>query len=180
MWHDVPLIPQQSDNTCWAASMAMLLQYLYNSRRGITLTQGSTSPFAPVFTPREVAEAAGPRLLEAYVRNLQITDIVRENFTELARPWGLTVTFDFTNPQPTEWERLLTQFGPFFVVRSEEASDHAVIVCGIDQNQLGIVDPWPVRVGERHSIRVNSIRSFPVVIHGNPGDEVLSHNRGGA
>jgi hypothetical protein len=179
VWHDVPLIPQQSDNTCWAASMAMLVQYLFNASRGISLTQQSTSPFAPVFTPRGVAQAAGPRLLAAYDRNLQITDVIQDNFRDLAHPWGLTTTFDFTNPSPADWDRLLTQFGPFYVLLSRGASDHAVIACGINQDQLGIVDPSPIGSGERYTIRVNSIYSYPVAIHGGPGSDVLSQTRGG-
>ena len=40
----------------------------------------------------------------------------RNNFTQLARPWRLAVEFQFNNPEPSEWDRLLRSFGPFFVL----------------------------------------------------------------
>ena len=174
----VESIPQETNNTCWAAAMAMLLQYLSGNSR--PPASRPSSPFVTAFTPRYVAEQVGGVVLWAYNRDRLLSTDFRSNFTQLATPWRLTAEFQFTNPEPSEWDRLLRTFGPFFVIINIDGLiDHAVIVSGIDQDHLTIVDPWPVRSGRRYRKSRERIHLTGTVIHAGPNTLVLQPVRGG-
>jgi len=174
----VGCIPQETTNTCWAAAMAMLLQYLSgNSRPPASL---GSSPFATAFTPRQVAERVGGVILWAYDQNRMLSTDFRDNFDQLARPWKLHPQFNFNNQSSSEWVRLLRRFGPYFVLDSRIYFDHALIVCGINQDQLTIVDPWPVGRGSWYTISRRELRPTGTVIHADSDTEVvLQPTRGG-
>ncbi len=184
MNYNVEIIPQQTRNSCWAAAMAMLLQYLSGlSRR---LAEQTPSPFATAFTPRYVADQVGGVPLQAYIANRMLSTDIQQNWIDLAAPWRLEPDFHFVSQNSSQWDQLLSRNGPYFVlVRTDELTDHAVIVSGIDQDQLTIVDPWPVSQGSRYRISYGAIRfaggatGYGTVIHAADNTLVLQPGRGG-
>ncbi len=178
MEYHVQIIPQETNNTCWAAAMAMLLQYLSGRSRPSTVQPAS--PFTIRFTPRYVAEQVGGVVLWAYNRNTMLSSDIHSNFDDLARPWNLQTQFDLYNPSAEEWERLLRQNGPYFVQMNTDATtDHAVVVSGINRDHLTIVDPWPVGRGRWFRKALHKIRLTGTAIHSRRGTSVLQPSRGG-
>ncbi|MBX7103424.1 MAG: hypothetical protein K1X57_05060 [Gemmataceae bacterium] len=179
MEYHVEIIPQQTENTCWAASMAMLLQYF----AGQGGPEGSRpwSPFRTGFTPEYVANQVGGVIAIAYQRDQMLTTNFRDNFVHLANPWHLDHKFDFNNVPAAEWDRLLRAHGPYFLLDNRIYNDHAVIVSGINvtSDQLTIVDPWPVGTGDRYTIRRSNLAPTGTVIHAGRDTVVLHPGRGG-
>jgi len=177
MEHFVELIPQESENTCWAAAMAMLLQHLAGNP-GASSSR-PTSPFATGYTPEGVARTVGGVIHRAYLANRMLSTDFRDNFVQLAQPWFLETEFTFNNPSASEWERLLRQNGPYFLLMNDIYNDHAVVVSGINGEELTIMDPWPVGVGGVRRMARRELRPTGTVIHAGRQTIVTAPTRGG-
>jgi N-acetylmuramoyl-L-alanine amidase len=133
IWHEVPLVPQLTGMSCWAAAAAMIVGW----RDCIDID------------PEEVARGTGR--WEAYRDGLEPEDV-----DALAGAWGLRSE----EPQSytvDELRRLLERFGPLWVGESSGGL-HVVVVSGVygDGTPGGtfvrVLDPWPEGRGERYTI----------------------------
>lgn len=138
LWHEVPLVPQVTGMSCWAAAAAMLIGW----RDSIAVDPG------------EVARAAGR--WEEYGAGLEPKDV-----GSFARTWGLMV--EPTAPlDAARLLRLLSEHGPLWVGEASPGL-HVVVVTGMvgdgtdDGSQLRIADPWPVGRGERYRLPVRAL-----------------------
>lgn len=138
LWHEVPLVPQVTGMSCWAAAAAMLIGW----RDSIAVDPG------------EVARAAG-RWVE-YSAGLEPRDV-----GSFARTWGLLM--EPTAPlDAARLLRLLSEHGPLWVGEASPGL-HVVVVTGMvgdgtdDGSQLRIADPWPVGRGERYRLPVRAL-----------------------
>ncbi len=129
--YDVPLIPQMSTLTCWAAGAAMLVAWRENMS----------------VDPNEVADAAG------YWAQYNIP--LSPQDTHMFQVWGLS-----PEPAQTytieAFKNLVEAYGPLWVA-SAEPSPHIRVVTGIsgDGTPSGttvyVNDPEPVGTGSRHT-----------------------------
>lgn len=123
---EVFLIPQPTEVSCWAASLAMVV-----SARDLASTD-----------PRTVAMQAGMDVDTGY----GWTDI-----RQAVATWNL-VEEGPRSAMPAEWARLLEQWGPIWVVEVG-APYHAVVLGGVrgdgtpEGTQVTIYNPWPPWVG---------------------------------
>jgi len=120
----VPLIGQESTNTCWAAAVAMLVSLAYGPR-GVS--------------PRGVAVSAG--FESQYSQNQALYrdyDTLRPlaNFWEMVIETGLSPNSDLIRNR-------LQQNGPFITIIGTGPNSHAVVVRGIsaDNRNVYLADP---------------------------------------
>jgi hypothetical protein len=138
IWHEVPLVPQVTGMSCWAAAAAMIIGW----RDSIPVDPG------------EVARAAG-RWRE-YRDGLE-----PESVESFARTWGLTVRRLGALTAPV-LRQLLVDHGPLWVGEASPGL-HVVVVSGLvgdgtDENtEVRVVDPWPVGRGERYRLGVRQL-----------------------
>ena len=118
--YPVPLIPQPTPDSCWAAAMAMLISYY----------QGST-------TPEQIAETAGISLESSYGWDVLYA---------AARAYGLR-EIPPASRTVQGWTDLLTRYGPLWVVEMGDPS-HAVVLTGISNGTVLINNPWPPGTGD--------------------------------
>ena len=123
---DVPLIPQPTPLSCWAAALAMVVSYRDNT----------------MYTPQEIANHAGMDLATGY------------GWTAISGAvlaWGLSETPPMS-AMPPYWASLLEEHGPLWVVEVG-APYHAVVVKGMhgtgdpDSTEVWINNPWPPNQG---------------------------------
>ncbi len=138
IWHEVPLVPQVTGMSCWAAGAAMIIGW----RDSIAVDPG------------EVARAAG-RWRE-YRDGLE-----PESVESFARTWGLVVRrLGALTAQVLR--QLLVDHGPLWVGEASPGL-HVVVVSGLvgddtDENTaVRVVDPWPVGRGERYRLGVRQL-----------------------
>src|SRR5262249_13557914 len=123
---DVSLIPQPTDVSCWAASLAMIV-----SARALVSID-----------PQTVVARAGMDIDTSYGWN-EIQGAVTT--------WDL-IEEGPRSAMPAEWARLLKQWGPIWVVEVG-APYHAVVLGGVrgdgtpEGTEVTIYNPWPPRVG---------------------------------
>ncbi|HUQ04037.1 MAG TPA: papain-like cysteine protease family protein [Kofleriaceae bacterium] len=154
IWHEVPLVPQVTGMSCWAAGAAMIIGW----RDSIAVDPG------------EVARAAGR--WQEYRDGLE-----PEAVESFARTWGLTVRClgHLTVPVLRE---LLIEHGPLWVGEASPGL-HVVVVAGMvgdgtdDGTQLRIVDPWPVGRGERYRLGVRHLAASHVAASRVAGAQAL-------
>lgn len=138
IWHEVPLVPQVTGMSCWAAGAAMIIGW----RDSIAVDPG------------EVARAAGR--WKEYRDGLEPEDV--EAF---AQRWGLVVRRPGTLTASSVRD-LLVEHGPLWVGEASPGL-HVVVVTGMtgdgtdDGTQLRVVDPWPVGRGERYRLSVRHL-----------------------
>jgi ABC-type bacteriocin/lantibiotic exporter with double-glycine peptidase domain len=122
----VPLIPQPTDVSCWAASLSMVLSY-----------RDSKS-----YAPESVASTAGMDVTSGY------------GWGEIANAvstWGLRTEGPACG-LPEYWAGLLSSYGPIWIVEVGNPN-HAVVVVGVngDGTQEGTTvtlnNPWPPNSG---------------------------------
>lgn len=138
LWHEVPLVPQVTGMSCWAAAAAMLIGW----RDSIAVDPG------------EVARAAGR--WQEYSAGLEPKDV-----GSFARTWGLIMepTAPLDGPRLL---RLLSAHGPLWVGEASPGL-HVVVVTGLvgdgtdDGSELRIADPWPVGRGERYRLPARAL-----------------------
>jgi N-acetylmuramoyl-L-alanine amidase len=154
LWHEVPLVPQVTGMSCWAAGAAMLIGW----RDSIPVD------------PEEVARAAGR--WQEYRDGLEPQDV--ESF---AGRWGLRAR------RPgmlgaRQVEELLVAHGPLWVGEASPGL-HVVVIAGMigdgtdDGTELRIVDPWPVGRGERYRLSVRALSASHATASRIAGAEAL-------
>jgi hypothetical protein len=139
---EVPLVPQATQRSGWAAALAMLVSARDHE----------------AVTPVAVAERTGMSL-DARCTWPQVRDAVAAyDLREAPFPEG----------DPAAWSTLLRRSGPVWLVRPD-ALHGGVVVAGLtgdgtpDGTWLRVLEPWPVRVGTARSERFNHIyRQFGV------------------
>ena len=124
--YDIPLIPQPTNISCWAAALAMIVSYRDNT----------------TYTPEYIASYAGMNINTGY----GWSDIRRAVFA-----WGLFETAPMS-AMPDYWASLLETHGPLWIVEVG-APYHAVVVAGMygtgspDATEVWIYNPWPPNQG---------------------------------
>lgn len=138
VWCEVPLVPQLTGMSCWAAAAAMIVGY----RECLDVKA------------HEVAHGAG--VWEAYKEGLVPEDVVA-----IARAFRLQIEPPRTY-SPAALRALIEQYGPLWVGEASPGL-HVVVVTGmfgdgsLDGTFVRIADPWPIGRGERY---VLSFREF--------------------
>jgi len=138
--HQVPLVPQQTGMSCWAAAAAMLVGWrdCMDAR------------------PEDVANGAGR--WSAYRDGLLPADV-----PTLARHWEL---LPVQLPQPTTRTlfEALHGWGPLWVGEASPGL-HSIVIVGIsgdgspEGTRLRVNDPWPIGQGERYSLSAGELLS---------------------
>jgi hypothetical protein len=118
--YSVPLIPQPTSDSCWAAAMAMVVSY----------HEGRTVP------PEEIAASAGIDLNMSYDWDVLYAAAMNYGLREIP-PASYT---------PGGWAGLLTDHGPLWVIETG-APSHAVVLTGITDHTVQINNPWPPGTG---------------------------------
>jgi N-acetylmuramoyl-L-alanine amidase len=138
IWHEVPLVPQLTGMSCWAAAAAMVVGW----RDCIDVR------------PEEVAQGAGA--WEEYRDGLE-----PRNVDALARTFGLVVELPSSYTVDAV-RRLLERYGPLWVGAGPTGL-HVVVVSGmhsdgtVDGTFLRVLDPWPLGRGERYTISLREL-----------------------
>jgi N-acetylmuramoyl-L-alanine amidase/Papain-like cysteine protease AvrRpt2 len=133
--NDVPLIPQPTNMSCWAAAAAMVVAW----RERLSHV-----------SPAEVA--AGAREWAAYTNGL-----FPDRHDDLARAWGLTAEAPVCYAVDG-FRRLLEAYGPLWVGVAVP-SGHAVVATGVwgdgtpEGTWVRYHDPWPVAVGQADGVK---------------------------
>jgi peptidoglycan hydrolase-like protein with peptidoglycan-binding domain len=142
VWNEVPLVPQLTGMSCWAAAAAMLVGW----RERIAVDA------------REVARGAGH--WRAFKDGLMPEDV-----GELARAWQLTIS-DAELFDAERLYELLSEFGPLWLGEASPGL-HAIVVTGLygdgsaDGSFVRVNDPWPVARGERYVLSFRELaRNF--------------------
>lgn len=140
IWHEVPLVPQLTGMSCWAAAAAMLIGW----RDCVAVD------------PAELARGSGR--WHEYMIGIEPRDIAT-----LARVWD----FDVVGVRPdlsfTDLATLLERHGPLWVGEASPGL-HVVVVAGAhgdghpDRSFVRIADPWPAGRGERYTITFAEFR----------------------
>lgn len=140
IWHEVPLVPQLTGMSCWAAAAAMLIGW----RDCIAVD------------PAELARGSGR--WHEYQIGIEPRDI-----TTLARIWDLDVVDVPPDLSFADLAALLEQHGPLWVGEASPGL-HVVVVAGAhgdghpDRSHVRIADPWPAGRGERYTIPFTEFR----------------------
>ncbi len=160
VWWEVPLVPQVTGMSCWAAAAAMLIGW----RDSIHVD------------PAHVARACG-RWAE-YRDGLEAGDV-----RGFAAAWQLVAA----RPAPfdaTQLHTLLATHGPLWVGEASPGL-HVVVLSGIVGDgsdagtQLRVLDPWPVGRGERYTIPVRDLARTHRALAGiTDGDALVLHAGG--
>ncbi|MEA3273830.1 MAG: DUF4157 domain-containing protein [Pseudomonadota bacterium] len=113
----VPLIRQESNNTCWAATTAMLVNLVYGG------------PGAQAVTPRGVATTAG---LQAAYDADQALSRHYDALRPLAAAWDMSIESGIARTADLVRSTLNTS-GPFITISGYSGTAHAVVVRGIGE-----------------------------------------------
>ena len=132
IWHEVPLVPQLTGMSCWAAAAAMIVGWRDCVRS----------------RPEEIARGVGH--WGAYEDGL-----FPESIAALSEQWRLTpVEPDGLSPHAIA--SMLTAYGPLWVGEASPGL-HSIVVVGMfgdmsdTDTYLRVNDPWPVGLGERYA-----------------------------
>jgi Papain-like cysteine protease AvrRpt2/Putative peptidoglycan binding domain len=138
LWLEVPLVPQLTGMSCWAAAAAMIIGW----RDCIDID------------PEDVARASGR--WSDYRDGMHPHDI-----DSFARAWGL-----FVEPAGsltvTRLRELLERNGPLWVGEAS-AGLHVIVMAGIygdgtpDGTLVRVLDPWPEGRGERYTLSASEL-----------------------
>ncbi len=138
MWHEVPLVPQVTGMSCWAAAAAMIIGW----RDRIDID------------PAELASASG--------RWAEYRDgLIPEDVDTLARAWDLVVE-PFRPFTAASLRALLEANGPLWVGEASPGL-HVVVAAGLqgdgtsDGTRVRIADPWPIGKGERYTLTLREL-----------------------
>ena len=124
--YSVPLIPQPTGVSCWAASLAMLTSYRDNAS----------------YAPESIAQAANMDVDSGYGWS-QIQNAVST--------WGLNTEGPACG-LPDYWATLLSNHGPVWIVEVGNPN-HAVVVVGVNGDgtmegtSITLNNPWPPNAG---------------------------------
>jgi N-acetylmuramoyl-L-alanine amidase len=160
VWWEVPLVPQVTGMSCWAAAAAMLIGW----RDSVHVD------------PEEVARACG-RWAE-YRDGLEVSDV-----RGFAAAWHLIAERPAAI-DARQLHRLLTAHGPLWIGEASPGL-HVVVVTGMvgdgtDRGtRLRVLDPWPIGRGERYSIPVAELARTHRALAGLTEGEALVLHTGG-
>lgn len=137
--YDVPLIPQPTVNSCWAASMAMLISFR---------NQASVTPEDIV----QESHGLSMTLDDAY--DWESLKTVRDyyGFQIIVVPSNASLYF-----APEQWFEWLNDYGPLWITTTGTPS-HAIVIRGISGNlseentSISINNPLPVDSGNQTTI----------------------------
>lgn len=150
MKYDVPLIPQMSNMSCWAASIAMILGW----KKKMSI-------------PDEIIarNPGGKSYMTSYSKGLDPNDkyILRANGFEIDAPQCYTLS---------SINNLLVRKGPLWVA-TWAPGPHIRVVAGISGNTLFINDPAPVGSGSRYT---RSFKKFFGTMENLGSREMLEHS----
>jgi hypothetical protein len=130
-YNEVSLMPQPNKFSCWAAAMAMLINY--KRRR-----EGSTEA---LITPAGVAETIGISLDSSYSWGSIVPAKDEFGFNDIP------VTSSALSPR--QWQTWLAEFGPLWVAIGQDPI-HAVVIYGIQgdltsaNTEILIHNPWNI------------------------------------
>lgn len=160
LWWEVPLIPQVTGMSCWAAAAAMLIGW----RDSIWVD------------PADVARASGR--WAQYRDGLETSDIR-----------GFAASWQLCAERPAQLDaarlrELLARNGPLWIGEASPGL-HVIVVAGMvgdgtDRGtMLRVLDPWPIGRGERYSIPVVELaRSHRALAGLTGGDPLVLHTGG--
>ncbi len=138
IWHQVPLVPQLTGMSCWAAAAAMLVGW-----RECIHTR-----------PDEIAHGSG--FWEAYRDGLD-----PDSIGTLSKTWRLHPVNHF-DISVANLRHVLANNGPLWVGEASPGL-HSIVITGIygdgseENSFVRINDPWPIGGGERYS---KSVKEF--------------------
>ena len=138
IWHEVPLVPQTTGMSCWAAAAAMVVGW----RDRAFVNQ------------EEIARGIGR--WGAYREGL-----VPDDVETLARVWGLRLEEPRTYAG-TDLADLLTRCGPLWIGQADPDL-HVICVVGLtgdgtaEGTRVRVNDPWPPGRGERYSLSLGEL-----------------------
>lgn len=160
VWWEVPLVPQVTGMSCWAAAAAMLIGW----RDSVHVD------------PEDVARACG-RWAE-YRDGLEASDV-----RGFAAAWQLIAERPAVI-DPPRLHGLLAANGPLWVGEASPGL-HVVVVTGMvgdgtdTGTRLRVLDPWPVGRGERYTIPVADLARTHRALAGLTFGEALVLHTGG-
>lgn len=138
MIYDVPLIPQETEMSCWAASIAMILSW----RDGVRLD------------PKTIAEnVGGTSYLPQYIdggRGLSSSD------QYILQQWGFVPEIPKCYTEIAILSQLMC-YGPLWCASATRFGPHVRVISGMMGNRLFINDPRPPGVGERYESSFNAV-----------------------
>lgn len=138
MIYNVPLIPQDTDMSCWAASIAMILSWRDGTR----------------YDPKMIAEnVGGTNYMPQYVEGgggLSSSD------QYILKEWGFVAELPKCYTQ-TFILCLLIERGPLWCATWTRNGPHIRVISGMLGTDLFINDPAPPGVGERYQAPFENI-----------------------
>lgn len=162
VWHEVPLVPQLTGMSCWAAAAAMLIGW----RDCVDVD------------PAELARGSGRW------REYQI-GIAPDDIDTLARVWDFEVIDGRKEMRFDELAEVLHRRGPLWVGEASPGL-HVVVVAGVrgdgdpERSFVRIADPWPEGRGERYTITFAEFRRSLAAAAAIAGQSAkILHNRRG-
>lgn len=183
--HPVRLTAQPTTNTCWAASLAMMLQYSGEQMAGVTMSERQyeeailehRSGREPLYSqrgisPADVARRAGPAVEAAYASNATVPHAA---YSQIVSQLPMQVeTQDFLSTQRQQMldylRGMLEQHGPIAVRIRPQGFDHLIVLTGLrgdgtPANTTAFYnDPWPVGRGEYAARSFNSVGWLPGMV----------------
>lgn len=145
VWHEVPLVPQRTEMSCWAAAAAMIVGW----RDCLDVAQ------------EEIVRGTGQ--WASYRDGLHPADV-----DTLRRVWRLEVVPDGRIDLTSLWD-LLARHGPLWVGEAAPGL-HVVVLTGAygdgtpEGSFLRVNDPWPEGRGERYTLAFSDfLRGFQAV-----------------
>ena len=132
VYEDVPLVPQSTNMSCWAASIAMIVGW----KQGRCSHDGTA-----------IAVAGGAKYAASMAKGLNPDDrpILSANGFAIEEP---------TCYAPAEVEQLLRLFGPLWVASAAPAP-HVRVICGCAADHVYVNDPAPIGQGSQYTRRFN-------------------------
>lgn len=149
--YEVPLKGQVTEDSCWAASLQMI----------ILAYEGEVSQ-------EEIAQGAGYSLYQSYGWDAILKAI---------EYWGFCV-YPQMCLTPDGWRQMLNEYGPLWVVRRTGPNiTHAVVLRGMsgesDNPSMYVNDPWPVGKGTKKNMSYNEFEKvYEAVEEENPGYKI--------
>ncbi len=160
VFHNVPMIPQNTQNTCWWAAARMVVQYHRESRQQTTIAGGV------------IGQAEANAFID---NNDRVLDPAKAE--DLARLANMRTTS--LSPTPEGLVGLLIMYGPLWYggvvegYRGFHNAKHAVVITGCSTlgsvPTVNINDPWEIGIGAKLTETFNdffsNLRAMTPMLH---------------